>query len=243
MTLDGLPRHHGGATALARLLARALLAGHWQPGSAFPRELDLCEHFAVSRNQVRNALASLTATGLLERTAGRGTRVRAIGEWHLLDPLMSEWMADLDDLDPELIREIFAFRYSAEPMVTRVAAQAARAEDLARLESAFLNMTLTADGQESRVLHAEYDVAFHDAVYRASHNLVWRQMGHLLRPSIIALVRRSQDNAETLDDSLARHGRILEAIRRRDPDAAERAARNVLQLTAIDLGIVSDALA
>ncbi|MDN3521823.1 FadR/GntR family transcriptional regulator [Halomonas ramblicola] len=245
MTLDGLPQHRGGAEELARLLARALLAGRWQPGDAFPRELDLCAHFAVSRNQVRNALASLTATGLLERTAGRGTVVRAVSDWHLLDPLISDWMTGIDSLDPKLVREIFAFRYSAEPVVARLAAEAAEAADLERLEAAFRGMTRTATDPAARGLHAEYDVAFHDAIYLASHNLVWRQMGHLLRPSIIALIQSSQAQREHegLDDSLTRHGRVLEAIRRRAPAAAERAAREVLLRTAIDLGIVEEAVA
>ncbi|QNI03350.1 FadR family transcriptional regulator [Halomonas sp. SH5A2] len=239
MTLDALPPHRGGAEQLARLLAQALLAGHWQPGDVFPRELDISAHFNVSRNQVRNALTSLTAAGLLERTAGRGTLVRDIGDWHLLDPLMSEWMTGLVNLDPQLVRAIYAFRYSAEPVVAGLAAQAAQAEDLERLDNAFAGMEKTASSVEARAEHAEYDVAFHDATYRASHNLVWRQMGHLLRPSIMALIHRSQDRTDTLDDSLARHLQVLDTIRNRDANGAERAAREVLRRTAIDLGIVN----
>lgn len=242
MTLASLPRHHGGADGLARLLGQALLAGRWRPGETFPRERDLCQHFDVSRNQVRNALATLVALGLIERTAGRGSVVCEIGDWHLLDPLVSEWMADIQTPDAELLREIFAFRHSAEPTVARLAAQAGEAEDLERLEAAYEGMQRTAGRPEARARHAEYDVAFHDAVYRASHNLVWRQMGHLLRPSIIALIVRSQAHlrplAADLEDSLARHGRLLEAIRRRDADAAEVAAAEVLRRTAIDLGVV-----
>lgn len=239
MSLDTLPSHQGGAGNLARLLAQALLAGHWQPGDIFPRELDIGSHFAVSRNQVRNALTSLTAAGLLERVAGRGTLVREMGDWHLLDPLMSEWMTGLINLDPQLVRAIYAFRYSAEPVVAGLAAQAAEAEDLQRLEIAFEGMTQTAGNIETRAEHAEYDVAFHDATYRASHNLVWRQMGHLLRPSIMALIHRSQHRTDTLDDSLARHRQVLDAIRSRDASSAEKAAREVLRRTAIDLGIVN----
>lgn len=104
---------------------------------------------------------------------------------------------------------------------------------------AFEGMAQTAGSVESRAEHAEYDVAFHDATYRASHNLVWRQMGHLLRPSIMALIHRSQHRTNILDDSLARHRQVLEAIRHRDAAAAEIAAREVLRRTAIDLGIVS----
>ncbi|QOR39772.1 FadR family transcriptional regulator [Billgrantia diversa] len=244
MTLASLPRHQGGADGLARLLGQALLAGHWHPGETFPRERDLCEHFEVSRNQVRNALAILVALGLIERTAGRGSLVREIGEWHLLDPLVSAWMADIEAPDPQLLREIFAFRYSAEPAVARLAARAAEADDLESLEAAFLSMQRTAGKPEASAQHAECDVAFHDAIYRASHNLVWRQMGHLLRPSIVALIQRSQAHLppqrDGLEDSLARHGRLLEAIRHRDADAAEAAATDVLQRTAIDLGIVAD---
>lgn len=239
MTLDTLPPHTGGAEHLARLLAQALLAGRWQPGDAFPRELDIARHFAVSRNQVRNALATLTSAGLLERTAGRGTLVREMGDWHLLDPLMSKWMTGLVNIDPQLVRAIYAFRYSAEPMVAGLAAQAALPEDLERLENAFAGMEKTAASTDLRGEHAEYDVAFHDATYRATHNLVWRQMGHLLRPSIMALVWGSQDRTGTLDDSLSRHRQVLEAIRNRDISAAESAAHEVLRRTAIDLGIVS----
>ncbi|MGO3005364.1 MAG: FadR/GntR family transcriptional regulator [Halomonas sp.] len=239
MTLDTLPPHPGGAEHLARLLAQALLAGRWQPGDAFPRELDIARHFAVSRNQVRNALATLTSAGLLERTAGRGTLVREMGDWHLLDPLMSKWMTGLVNIDPQLVRAIYAFRYSAEPMVAGLAAQAALPEDLERLETAFAGMEKTAASTDLRGEHAEYDVAFHDATYRATHNLVWRQMGHLLRPSIMALVWGSQGRTGTLDDSLSRHRQVLEAIRNRDISAAESAAHEVLRRTAIDLGIVS----
>ena len=244
MTLASLPRHHGGADGLARLLGQALLAGRWRPGETFPRERDLCQHFEVSRNQVRNALATLVALGLIERTAGRGSVVCEIGDWHLLDPLVSEWMADIQTPDADLLREIFAFRYSAEPAVARLAAQAAEREDLERLEAAYEGMRHTAGRPEASARHAEYDVAFHDAVYHASHNLVWRQMGHLLRPSIIALIQRSQAHLQPLeadlDDSLVRHGRLLEAIRRRDADAAEAAAADVLRRTAVDLVIVTD---
>ncbi|MGM0826502.1 MAG: FadR/GntR family transcriptional regulator [Pseudomonadota bacterium] len=239
MPLKTLPRHQGGADELARLLARALLAGHWQPGDAFPKELDIGQHFDVSRNQVRNALTSLTSAGLLDRTAGRGTCVRAMSDWHLLDPLMSQWMTGLTDLDPQLVRAIYAFRFSAEPVVAGLAAEAADADDIARLEAAFEGMQQTATSPAARDQHAEYDVMFHDATYQATHNLVWRQMGHLLRPSIMALVHGSQHRTDAFDDSLTRHQHVLEAIVRRDADAAAFAAREVLRRTAIDLGIVS----
>lgn len=227
----------GGANALATVLAHAILSGQWASGDAFPRELDLCKHFAASRNRVRNALAALSGSGLIARTAGRGTVVRDIAEWHLLDPQMSEWMAGLESPHPQLVREVFAFRLSAEPFVAELAALAATAQDLARIETAFDGMCDTADDPSRREEHIEHDVAFHDAIYRASHNLVWRQMGLLLRPSIVTLIQHSQHQAASLDDSLALHRRVLEAIRLRQPDAAREATEQVLARTADDLGV------
>ncbi|WP_242457966.1 FCD domain-containing protein [Halomonas sp. YLGW01] len=231
------PDEAGGANALATVLAHAILSGQWASGETFPRELDLCQHFAASRNRVRNALAALSGCGLIERTAGRGTVVRDIVDWHLLDPQMSEWMAGLESPHPQLVREVFAFRLSAEPFVSELAALAATAQDLARIETAFDGMCESADDPARREEHADYDVAFHDAIYRASHNLVWRQMGLLLRPSIVALIQHSHHQADSLDDSLARHRRVLEAIRLRQPDAAREATERVLARTAADLGV------
>ncbi|MCB8890206.1 FadR/GntR family transcriptional regulator [Vreelandella malpeensis] len=235
MSLDALPAHTGNADELARLLARALLSGRWRPGETFPKELDLARHFAVSRNQVRNALARLTAAGLLERTAGRGTVVRALSEWHLLDPTISEWMTGLTRLDPALIRAIYAFRLSAEPAVAALAARTARPEDLECLRQAYDGMAESAEQDRQR--HAEFDVRFHDAIYQASDNLVWRQVGHLLRPCIMALVQDSQSRLDTLADSLTRHRRLMDAIIQGDEQAASHAAREVLLRTARDLEI------
>ncbi|MBY5930298.1 MULTISPECIES: FadR/GntR family transcriptional regulator [Halomonas] len=230
----------GGASALAEVLAQAILSGRWQPGDDFPRELDLCHHFDASRNRVRNALAELVSAGLIERVAGRGTLVRDVIDWHLLDPQMSRWMASLEAPHPELIAAVFSFRLAAEPYISELAALHATGEDLARIERAFEGMLSTADLPHLRLTHAEYDVAFHDAIYRASHNLVWRQLGLLLRPCIVALIQRSQDQAtgqaEGLSDSLERHRQLLEAIRLRQPAQARQATESLLERTARDLG-------
>lgn len=232
-----LPSDAGGAEALATTLAHAVLSGHWAPDDTFPRELDLCRHFGASRNRVRNALASLVSAGLIARTAGRGTVVRDIAQWHILDPQVSDWMSGLATPHPQLVREVYAFRLSAEPYVTELAALHATAQDLADLETAFDGMRESAGNPARREEHAGYDVAFHQAIYRASHNLVWHQMGHLLRPSIMQLITFSHHQAGSLNDSLERHRRVMEAVRLQQPDAAHKAAKRVLERTAIDLGV------
>ena len=238
---DATPRS---MEAIATCMAREILAGSFGPGARFPRELDLCQRFDASRNRVRNALAQLVSAGLLERTAGRGTIVREMSEWQLLDPLMSHWVSGLDGINPDLMREIYAFRLSVEPYVSALAAMKANAQDLARRERAFAGMVNTAN-DSSREAHAEHDVAFHEAIYHATHNLVWTQLGSLLRPSISQLIHSTQQSAQQHDHShhrasLDRHRAVMEAIRLRQPEMARTCAERVLETAARDLGFSPD---
>jgi DNA-binding FadR family transcriptional regulator len=56
-------------------LATHLLASARESGGKAPSERDLAEHFAVSRGQVREALAILEAMQLIERRAKSGIYV------------------------------------------------------------------------------------------------------------------------------------------------------------------------
>jgi GntR family transcriptional regulator len=61
---------------LSELLEHEILSGRWQAGLRLPSELDLCEHFGVSRTTVRQALARLEQEGLISRRKGHGTFVQ-----------------------------------------------------------------------------------------------------------------------------------------------------------------------
>jgi DNA-binding GntR family transcriptional regulator len=60
---------------LARDLQVAIAAGHHEPGSLLPGEIELAEIHRVSRATVRAALDLLEKEGLVERRRGAGTRV------------------------------------------------------------------------------------------------------------------------------------------------------------------------
>ena len=59
-------------------LSDRIESGHLAPGERLPAERDLALALAVSRMTVRQALASLAASGLVERGVGRGTFVRDV---------------------------------------------------------------------------------------------------------------------------------------------------------------------
>lgn len=61
---------------LAELLEHEIVSGRWEAGMRIPSELELCEHFGVSRTTVRQALARLEQERLITRRKGQGTFVQ-----------------------------------------------------------------------------------------------------------------------------------------------------------------------
>jgi DNA-binding LacI/PurR family transcriptional regulator len=64
---------------LVQIFRDKIARGEWPPDTQIPIELDLADSYGVSRNTIRQALNVLVQDGLLERTQGRGTFVRAPG--------------------------------------------------------------------------------------------------------------------------------------------------------------------
>ncbi|MHB0776640.1 FadR/GntR family transcriptional regulator [Halomonas sp. WWR20] len=226
--------------SVAEALAETIFSGHYQPGDFVPKEIDLCEQFAINRSAVRSDLRQLVDTGIIERISGHGSKVREYSEWNILDPQVTAWMTRYAAPNPNVQREILTFRLDVEPYVAMTAAKRATAHDLVAIEEAFEGMgqNLHADSSEVHRLHSDYDVAFHEAIFKATHNIVWAQLSHILRPSIYLLV--SMSNVSGTDDpaeSLERHRRLMESIRARQPRDAFRAAQAVLAGTAKALGL------
>ncbi|WP_162913023.1 FadR/GntR family transcriptional regulator [Rhodospirillaceae bacterium SYSU D60014] len=224
---------------VAEHLARDLFSGRYSPGDLLPKEAELCGRFGMSRPSVRSGLQILSSLGIVTRVSGHGTVVEEYRDWNILDPLVTRWMAQYAPPNPEFLREIFEFRHATEPYIAAMAANRAKARDLLAMEEAFTGMERLigddADALWEGQSFSDYDVAFHAAIYRATHNLVWAQLAHILRPSIMLVVRTSNDTAEELRDSLQRHRHLMECIRLRRPEEAFDAARHVMARTAFDL--------
>lgn len=227
-------------SSLSEELASEILSGRYQPGDFIPKEMQICASTGLSRTVVRRHLAQLVDGGLIERISGYGSRVREVSEWHILDPVVTRWLSRYAAPNQEIQREILSFRLSVEPQVAMVAARNASARDLVAIEDAFNGMAQHMhDGEDTarRRLHSESDVAFHVAIYRATHNIVWAQLSHILRPSIDLLVVESNSCSSDPDESLERHRQLMEAIRLRQPDTAFHAAYAVLEGTSAALGL------
>jgi GntR family transcriptional repressor for pyruvate dehydrogenase complex len=206
---------------VARQLQALIAEGALKPGDMLPPERELAERFGVSRSSLRDAIRSLELAGLLVPKHGEGTMVADVSVDTLVAPIASVLVRKR-----ELIAELLEVRKMLEPGLAARAALNATDEDIARLEDILRR-------QREKALRGETwtdeDSEFHDAIARASRNSVVLKVLDVLMDLLRETRARALQVEGRAQRSLAGHRRVLEAIRRHDPEAAERAVKQHIQ--------------
>lgn len=202
----------------ARLISRikSMIAdGTLTPGTKFPPERDLAVKFSANRTSVRQALKVLEIMGVLTQRVGDGTYLSNSAETILNEPL--DFLVLLDDLSHH---ELFETRLIVEPELTARAAERATTEDIAALRAAVSAMEKSKNTKE----RLSADMAFHDAVFRASGNRICQLLFKQIHRTVLTSMSQLS-NRVALDQPLMYHRRIYKAIRERDAEAARQAMR------------------
>jgi DNA-binding FadR family transcriptional regulator len=206
-------------------LAAGIIAGQVAPGHLLPTEAQLSERFGVSRTVVREAMLRLQRSGLIRIQQGIGTVVLSPAHWRELDPEVIQVRASRG-LIGDLIPDLLAVRRIVEVEVAALAAQHRSETDLERAAACIARMEETRDAP---VEQTAADIAFHELLVEAAGN---RLMREIMRPihelrRIGSIMTTSHDPA-VIESSIAGHREIVEAVRRRDSDAARDAmARHI----------------
>ncbi len=223
------PRVHGG---VVREIALRILGGAVRPGQTLPTEPELQAAFAISRSALREAMRVLSAKGLVDVRPRTGTVVREPETWNRLDPDVLEWsLAIAPDL--QFVRSLLEARRVFEPAAAEFAAQRASAQDVGRIEAAYL-------GMQSSLPHdveacCEADLAFHAAILRASGNVVLQQLVGAMGAALGNVFRLSTQLAASHERALSAHAVVLDCIRLRDAAGAKAAMLGLLQVASDDL--------
>lgn len=208
---------------VADQLGIAIVRGDFKPGDALPPELQLCEMLGVSRTAMREAVRSLAAKGLINSRPKRGTIVREPEHWNHLDPDLLRWTVEVTDIETYL-KKMFQLRRATEPEAAALAAVSANDADRVRLQAAFQAMVDAGADNEKWV---EADLAFHRAIYLATHNEFFWPIGQLfsfgLRQMFALLAQGSHRPRAIIE-----HGDVLRAILEGKPDMARAAALSLL---------------
>ncbi len=204
-----------------------ILRGDLRPGDPLPTEEELSGELSVSRTVFREAVKVLAAKRLVESRPKTGTRVRPRRDWNLLDPDVLAWRLEANP-DRRFFDDVVELRRTVEPFAAHLAAERATVGEIELLEEVFREMELAADDPEA---YLEPDVRFHALILEACHNELLEQMASIMRAVFRGLFAKTGAMG-SLGQATSLHGAIVEAIRGRDGQAAERAMLVLIDDTA-----------
>ena len=202
---------------LAATIQARVLSGEFASGSRLRQE-SLASEFGVSRTPVREALRKLQASGIVQVEPNRGATVRV--------PSARE------------VREAYEVRAELEGLAAALASLRCRDDDLRRLRDAqalFEESSQrlrawkqgTAGGKPPPRAHADWirgNDLFHLVIQDAAGN-------QRLRGTLADLHRSFPrdltwivlgESSHLLDENVAQHGAVLDALERRDAEQARR---------------------
>lgn len=208
---------------VARQIQEAIFRGDFVPGQRLPTERELMQQFQTSRATVREALRILERAALVQVRAGAG------GGSYVAEPsyqLISQSLRQLMHLNQFRVAELHQARLLLEPGIAYVAAQAARPEHVGALQEAVEQARdLAAGSQET----SSASLRFHLVLAQASGNRLLEMLDlALLELAAACDAARVWTKKGTLE-VLSEHQALLEAVRERKADQAQRLMEAHLQ--------------
>lgn len=218
-------------------LARMIASGTVMPGQNLPSEAELSLQFGVSRTVVREAIKGLEAKYMVRSRPRVGTVVLPREDWALLDAEVLGWVIEYLDV-MAFADAVLEARRAIEPAAAELACTRASLADLAQIETALTEMR-NAGGDPEAFTSA--DLAFHEALLRASHNPVFLQFIHSIRAGLNLMLLASNKSVDDYTRTVSSHQALLDALVSRDPQASRQASMNILNHAAADLHSPSSA--
>jgi DNA-binding FadR family transcriptional regulator len=199
--------------------------GTLAPGSKLPTEAAIVAEFGVSRTVVREAMSRLQAAGVVETRHGVGTFVVGYGDATTFR-IAPDRLGTLKD-----VIAVLELRIGVETEAAALAASRRTRENMTALRSALDAFEAAVQAGRDAV---GPDFQFHLEVARASQNRHFAELMATLGGMMIprARLETAQPFTPERQAYLRRvnleHESILEAIERKDPEAARAAIRTHL---------------
>jgi DNA-binding GntR family transcriptional regulator len=156
----------------------------------------------LSRTPIREALARLESEGLVVHDATLGIMVA--------------------ELDYSMITELYFMREILEGTAARLAAQHASDVEISLLED-MCEQYANSVGNDQKL--AISNRQFHELLYNCSHNRYLIKMLKTLHDTLTLLRHTTLTDPKRVKDTVKEHESVVNAIKKHDPDAAEKALR------------------
>jgi GntR family transcriptional repressor for pyruvate dehydrogenase complex len=192
-------------------------------GDRLPSEPELVEQLGVSRTVLREAISRLQSIGLLVVKRGLGTYVADRDDLANCVKLFRTTMA----ISAKDLSQFIELREAIECQAARQAAVLASDEDLAGLESLCRQM----EGKGRDYHEAmRLDLKFHLDVVASTGNKLMLNVLEVIQEFVLEGMLRTTPKPRERLVSQRYHMAIVDALRGRDPDAAEQAVREHMAL-------------
>lgn len=180
-----------------------IVSGKLAPGERL-MEIQLAEEMGVSRTPVREAIRKLEIEGLVVMMPRKGTYVAG--------------------LSIKQMAEVFEIRTALEELAVQLAAERISQEELDRLEYLMISISKKGDEKDYKSV-VKLDEEFHDVLFKAARNEKLSQIIGNLHEQIHRYRAASLSYPGRLKNTLEEHENIVNALAKRDADAAGKAVR------------------
>jgi DNA-binding GntR family transcriptional regulator len=198
------------ADKAAEELRRMIIANSFEKGEPLS-EVRLAEMLEMSRTPIREAIGKLCREGLLKMIPGRGA---IVAEMTLKD-----------------VKEINDLRMVLEPLALETAIRKIPDEALDEQLCKWLDLKsqLQKQSMVPSLSLSELDTQLHDLILAYCDNDRLRDFLNVLRYQIMRYVLASWDTREFVIETIDQHIEILERMKERNPEGAQKALREHIE--------------
>jgi GntR family transcriptional repressor for pyruvate dehydrogenase complex len=209
-------------------LSSYIKAASLKAGDRLPAERELMAALAVGRSTIREVISHFQALGVMETRKGSGT--------YLLKPISMATIHMPLSLDATHLRDVLLqtleVRRGIEVEAGMVAARRRTASDLAIIEEKLdamekVHLAVGTSGPE--------DLAFHLAIYDATHNPLFKQLLEQMRASFERFWTHPFNREDFARRSFPFHRTLFNAIAAQDTEAARRETLKILDIVEEDI--------
>jgi GntR family transcriptional regulator, transcriptional repressor for pyruvate dehydrogenase complex len=226
-----MPRSPVAQSAVQRIQAM-IREGVFALGARLPSERHLARQLAVSRASLREAVSILETIGLVRVERGRGTFVVSNGETGGAVLPLPLWRFG----SRYTLRDVYQLRHLIEGYGARLAAMAAKEEDITTLRR-LLETYREATRGFDLVTSSQTDFQLHHRIMMLSKSRILADLHETYRTIFLESQRVPMARHGRIWEPADEHEKLVQAISHHDPDGAEYYMRLHITRAADRVGI------
>lgn len=187
--------------------------GKLKPNDRLPAERDLAKTLGCSRTSLREACRVLESEGLIVSKPGGGRFIQKVDKRVPVNVRFNP----VDVLEKSAVMHFIEAREALEPSIAALASERAEKKDIVKMETALKAMEEKLKNPDEKV---DADSNFHLALAEATQNFVFVSLMETNLSMYRPVRKQTLQSEERYEQSLDEHRAILEAVKRKDKQAA-----------------------